>query len=170
MIAALCLLLAETLLAAGLAKARDPRPLRSTLRPLAGERGSAVLAVAVPAAELALAAALLTGTGAGGRAPAAATAALMLAFIAALGVLGRHAVPCRCFGAGDDGDAAAGRLRNALLAAAALVLVVRPAGAPAAGGAQALLGAATAALGLACAWLLATALVRGRAQAHGRVV
>ena len=165
MTVALCLLLAGTLLAAGLAKARDPRPLRSTLRALTGERPAAVLALAVPAAEIILAAALVAGAGAGGRAPAAAAALLLIAFTAALAVLRRRRVPCHCFGAAGNGGLATGQLRNLGLAAAALVLVAQPAGALWSAGASELAGASTVALGAACAWLLATALARERAPA-----
>lgn len=157
---ALCLLLATALLAAGLSKARDPRAWRSTLRTLTGERAGVALMLAVPVVEVGLAAALVAGAGAGGRVPAATAAVLLAVFTAALEVLKRRRVPCHCFGAGGDGGHALGQLRNLGLAAAALVLVARPAGPLWAVGATELAGAATVALGVACAWLLAAALAR----------
>ena len=107
----------------------------------------------MPAAELALAVALVAG---GGRAAAAAALAVLIAFTAVLRRLG--SVPCRCFGAGGDGDPRAGQVRNALLGAVALALVVWPAPAIWDAPVRELAGALTVALGLTCAWLLARPL------------
>jgi uncharacterized membrane protein YphA (DoxX/SURF4 family) len=145
--AAVCLLLAGTLAWAGTAKAAAPEPFRATLRVLAAP---AWLAVAVPAAELGLAALLVAGVAP--RLTAAAVLALLAAFTVVLGRLGP--APCHCFGA-DDGRA--GRLRNALLGAGAVALIAWPPGALWNVSASELAGAATVAAGAACAWRLAIA-------------
>jgi uncharacterized membrane protein YphA (DoxX/SURF4 family) len=146
--AAVCLLLAGTLAWAGAAKAADPAPFRVTLRALAAPGW---LVAAVPAAELGLAGLLVAGVAP--RLTAAAVLALLAAFTVALGRLG--SVPCNCFGASDGG---AGPLRNALLGAGALALLVWPAGPLWSAGASELAGAATVAVGAACAWRLTLAL------------
>jgi uncharacterized membrane protein YphA (DoxX/SURF4 family) len=146
--AAVCLLLAGTLAWAGAAKAADPAPFRLTLRALAAPGW---LVVAVPAAELALAALLVAGVAP--RVTAAVVVALLAGFTVVLGRLGPAS--CHCFGA-DDGRA--GRLRNALLAGAALALLAWPAGPLWQAGASELAGAATVAVGAACAWRLTLAL------------
>ena len=150
--AAACLLLAGTLAVAALAKLADRAAFRATLSRLVAPPLARTLTLAVPAAELALAAALVCGLG--GRLAPAAALLLLLAFTAVLG----RAVPCRCFGAAGDGDPAAARVRNALLGAAAAALIVWPAGPLWEVPAGELAGAATVAAGLACAWSLARAL------------
>jgi uncharacterized membrane protein YphA (DoxX/SURF4 family) len=149
MTTALCVLLAGSLLTAAVAKLRDPRGFRATLRALGAPDA---MAWAVPALEIALAAALAGG---GGRAAAAGTIVLLAAFTLVLGRLGD--VPCRCFGAGSDGDARAGQVRNLALGALALALVARPAAPLWDAGARELAGAATVAAGLTCVWLLTRA-------------
>jgi uncharacterized membrane protein YphA (DoxX/SURF4 family) len=151
--AAVCLLLAGTFAWAGSAKLADPAPFRVTLRALTSTRGAQRLAVAVPALELALAALLVAGVAP--RIVSALAVALLAAFTAALTRLGAVSAACHCFGASPSG---AGRLRNALLAAGAVCLVVWPAGPLWDVSAAELAGAATVAAGLACAWQLATAL------------
>jgi len=149
MTVALCVLLAGSFATAAVAKLRDRRGLRATLRTLGAP---AWLEFAVPAVELGLAAALLAGAG---RVAAACAFALLAAFSAVLGRLGT--VPCRCFGAGSDGDPRSGQVRNALLGVAAAALVVWPAAAVWAVPVREMLGAATVAAGLSCVWLLARA-------------
>jgi hypothetical protein len=135
MSAALSVLLAGTLAVAAVGKLRDG--------------GGAVL----PVLELALAAALLVGAA---RPAAVAVALLLCAFSLVLRDLARRAQPCRCFG--TAGDPVAGQLRNAGLIAAAVVLAARPAAPLWDVPVPELLGAATAALGVACAWSLAQVL------------
>jgi uncharacterized membrane protein YphA (DoxX/SURF4 family) len=147
--AAVCLLLAGTLAWAGAAKAADPAPFRATLRALSAP---AWLVVGVPASELALAGLLVAGVAP--RVTGAAVLALLTGFTVALAQLG--SVPCHCFGASDG---PAGRARNALLAAGAVVLVAWPSGPLWSVGASELAGAATVAVGAVCAWRLAVALV-----------
>src|SRR5262245_27759145 len=153
MAAAVALLLTGTLAWAGVAKAADPAPFRVTLRSLVSYRAARRLAVAVPLAELGLAALLVAGVAP--RLVAALILALLVVFTAALWRLGAVSAACHCFGAGDGGD---GRLRNALLAAGAAFLVAQPAGALWEVGAGELAGAATVAAGLACVWQLGSAL------------
>ncbi len=160
MAAAVCLLLAGTLAWAGAAKAAAPAPFRATLRALGAP---AWLAVAVPAAELGLAALLLAGVAP--RVVAAAVLALLAAFTVALTRLGSVSAGCHCFGATDGG---AGRLRNALLAAGAVALIAWPPADLWTLGAGELAGAATVAAGAACAWQLAVATVGLRPVAPGR--
>ena len=113
------MLLAGSFLAAALAKLGDRRAFAGTLVALGLPAASTW---AVLALEVALAAALLAG---GGRAAAGGALLALAAFSAALVRLG--SVPCRCFGASSGGDARSGLVRNALLGAAAAVLVVWPA-------------------------------------------
>ena len=89
MAAAACLLLAGTLAVAALAKLADRAAFRATLSRLVTPPLARILAVAVPAAELALAAALVCGLG--GRLAPAAALLLLLAFTAVLGA--RRPVP-----------------------------------------------------------------------------
>lgn len=153
MAAAVCLLLAGTLAWAGAAKAADPAPFRVTLRALTSPAGARRAAIAVPAVELILAALLVAGVAP--RVVAVLVLALLAVFSVALTRLGAVSAACHCFGASASG---AGRLRNALLAAGAAVLVVHPAGPLWQVGAAELTGAATVAAGLACVWQLTTAL------------
>ena len=153
MAAAVCLLLAGTFAWAGAAKLADPAPFRVTLRALTSTAGARRLAVAVPALELALAALLVAGVAPG--VVAVLIIALLAVFTAALTRLGAVSAACHCFGASESG---AGRLRNALLAAAAVALIAWPAGPLWHVSAAELAGAATVAAGLACAWKLVTAL------------
>ena len=155
MAAAVALLLAGTLAWAGALKAADPAPFRVTLHALVSARAARRLALAVPLVELALAALLVAGVAP--RVVAALILALLALFTVALGRLGAVSAACHCFGATDAGD---GRLRNALLAAGAVVLVAWPAGALWDVGPGELTGAATVAAGLACVWQLSTALAR----------
>ena len=117
-----------------------------------GPRGSVVGARAVPAVEAALAVALLAG---GGRPAALVAAALLLLFTGLLRVLERRAIPCHCFGITPSGS---GLPRNAALLVLTATLIAAPADALWTVDLTELLGAATAALGAACAWSLARAL------------
>ena len=157
MAAAACLLLAGTLAVAAVAKLADRAAFRATLVRHVPAAPARWLAVAVPAAELVLAAALVAGVG--GRLAPAAALLLLVAFSAALA----RGARCRCFGAAGDGDPAAGRARNVLLGAAAVALIAWPPGPLWATGTEELAGAATVAAGLVCAWSLARALEAQRA-------
>jgi hypothetical protein len=152
MTAALCVLLSGSFAIAGVAKLRDPRAFRATLSVLAAP---VALAWLLPALEIGLAGALVAG---GGRVAAIAAIVVLAIFTLVLRRLG--SVPCRCFGAGADGDPRAGRVRNAGLGVVALALVAWPSSALWDVAARELAGAATVAAGLACAWLLAAALAR----------
>jgi hypothetical protein len=149
MTTALCVLLAGSFLTAAVAKLRDRRGFRATLRSLGAPEAFEWV---IPAAEIGLAMALVAG---GGRVAAAATLVLLAAFTVVLGRLG--SVPCRCFGASGDGDPRAGQVRNAALGALALALVAWPAAPLWDVAAREALGAATVAVGLTCVWLLARA-------------
>lgn len=166
-VVAASVLLAATLALAGIAKLRDPGPFRRTLRTVVSAPVAWTTAAVLPIVELALAALLVAGVG--GRIVAGIVLALMLGFIAALWLVerraadaGRALVSCNCFGSGGDGDPVAGRVRNALLAAAAVVLVVRPADAVWAAPAGQVVGAICVAVGAVCVWQLALALQRVR--------
>jgi hypothetical protein len=161
------LLLAGTFALAAVAKLRDRAPFRATVG-LVVRRSRATTAIAwlVPAAELALAAWLLSG--AAPRAAGLAALVLLAAFSVALAAVGRATraaaadavLPCNCFGTGAGGDVADGRRRNLALALAAAVLVAWPPdGRP---DVEQALGAATVAIGAVCAWQLALALVAAR--------
>jgi hypothetical protein len=152
MTAALCVLLSGSFAIAGVAKLREPREFRVTLAVLAAP---AALAWVLPALEIALAAVLVAGAG---RVAALAAFVLLAVFTLVLRRLGT--VPCRCFGAGADGDPRGGQVRNAALGVVALALAVWPAPALWDVPARELAGAATVASGLAFAWLLAAALAR----------
>ncbi len=161
------LLLAGTFALAAVAKLRDLGPFRRTVG-LVVRRPGATSAIAwlVPAAELALAAWLVSG--AAPRAAGVAALALLAAFSLALTAVGRATraaaadvvLPCNCFGTGAGGDVADGRRRNVALAVVAAVLVAWPPdGMP---DVEQGLGAATVALGAVCAWQLAVALAAAR--------
>jgi hypothetical protein len=159
MSAAFSMLLAGTLLLAGIAKLRDPDGLTVVLRRTLGHGVPArTLARLIAAVELVLAAALVAV--AGSPVPAAATAVLLLAFSAALRVADDRApqalAACNCFGAAGDSPAAQALLRNAFLVAAAVAVALAPPGALWSVPADELAGAATVAVGLACVWQLAT--------------
>jgi len=156
--AAATLLLAVTFAAAAIAKLRAPQPFVATLTALVPARAARPLARAVPLAELALAAWLVSGVAP--RVAALATlAALALLSLQLRRLQADPGLPsCNCFGAG--GDPGGGLLRNALLALAALVALVWPVdGALWALPASDLAAAATVALGAACLWTLARAVV-----------
>lgn len=165
MSAAVTLLLAVTFVAAAVAKLRAPQPFVATLQTLVPARMAAPLARAVPVGELALAAALLTAVAP--RATALAVLAVLAGFSTVLvrlrrgpaGADGPAVLPCNCFGAGD-GDPSTGLVRNGLLALLAVAAAVWPLDGPVwTLPAAQLAGAATVALGAACVWHLATALV-----------
>ena len=159
MSAALTMLLAGTLLLAGIAKLRDPDGLTVVLRRTVGH-GVPARAVArlIAAVELVVALALVVA--AGSSVPAAVAVGLLVAFSAALRVADRRApqalAACNCFGAAGDAPAGQALLRHAGLVAAAVVVAVAPPGALWSVPADELAGALTVAVGLACAWQLAT--------------
>jgi uncharacterized membrane protein YphA (DoxX/SURF4 family) len=158
MSAAATLLLAVTFAAAAIAKLRAPQPFVATLTALVSARAARPLARAVPVLELALAAALVAGLAP--RLMALVSLVLLGVFSLALGRLRQDpGLPsCNCFGAG--GDPGGGLVRNALLAVAALVVLVAPLDGPLWSlSASELAGGATVAVGAACCWLLARALV-----------
>lgn len=164
MLVAGVLLLAGVLAAAGVSKLRQPAPFRAALGRLVPGRLVGVLAATVPALELGLAVALLTSPTA--RVPVAATALLLLVFSAALIVLAaRGEQSCACLGDADASRPAAGLVRNgALLLVAAAVLLTPGAAAPLGAAAAELVGAGTVALGIACLWVLAQALIGAGAR------
>ena len=139
--AALTLLLAGVLLASGAAKLRDPSGmvvlLRQALTPLVP---AFALTRALALLEVALGALLLSGVDAH-RAPEAAAA-------------------CSCFGGPAGAPPAQAALRNALLIAAAAVVVLDPATTAWDLPADEVAAAITVAVGLACTWLLGAALAR----------
>ncbi len=158
---AISMLLAVTLLVAALAKLRDPAPFRTTLRTVTGARAARVLTVAVPVTEALLAVAMIAGVSAA----SLGVIVLMLAFTV---VLGRLVVPCNCFGARSDLRPAAARVRNLLLAAGALAIVVWPAEAVWHVPAGELVAAATVVVGAICVWQLLVALSAGSLRSHPR--
>lgn len=87
---------ALVVLAAGAAKAARPTPAGTALRVL-GLPGSRVAVRAIAAGEVAVAALVLAGAD-GGRGPAAALAALHLAFAAVAAALRARSATCGCFG------------------------------------------------------------------------
>ncbi|MCK9248197.1 MAG: hypothetical protein M0P31_04375 [Solirubrobacteraceae bacterium] len=177
MSAALVLLLAGTFALAAAAKLRDPAAFAGTVGMVVGPTATRIVVRTLPPLEAALAVVLVAGVAP--RVAAVASAVLLLAFIVALTAVERAVratdpddeplVPCNCFGAGGDGDASGGRIRNLLLVAAAVAIVVEPGRAPLDLGTQELAGAATVALGAACAWPLAVALWRERPGGRGVV-
>jgi uncharacterized membrane protein YphA (DoxX/SURF4 family) len=161
------LVLATTFVLAAVAKLRDRPSFEQVLASLIGPRAACLSAVAVPVAELALAVVLVTGLRP--RAAALLTLAVLVLFSWALARLrARPRIPsCACFGSGS-GDPGAGLARNAALGLlAAALVVVPPAGALWSAPLGDVVGAATVALGAACAWHLAAALVPAR-RAAGR--
>ncbi|WP_022927134.1 MauE/DoxX family redox-associated membrane protein [Patulibacter americanus] len=156
---ALTLLLAGTMVLAGIAKLRDPDGLVVVLRRVVGHRvPGRALARSLAAVEIALGVALVLA--AGSPVPAAATAVLLVAFSVALRVADDRApqalAACNCFGAAGDAPAGQALLRNAGLIVAAVVVALTPPGAPWSVAADELAGAATVAIGLTCLWQLAT--------------
>jgi uncharacterized membrane protein YphA (DoxX/SURF4 family) len=160
------LVLATTFVLAAVAKLRDRRSFEQVLAALTGRRAAPTLAIAVPVGELGLALMLLAGV------KPLATALLTLAVLATFSwALARLRVQpripsCACFGSGS-GDPVAGLARNAALCALAVALVI----APHDGAIWSLppvdvVAAATVALGAACAWHLAAALVPVRRAAN----
>jgi hypothetical protein len=163
MTAALTLLLAGTLLIAAVLKLRDPDGLVVVLRQLAGRRRPSVATAraatrALALVEVAVAAGLLLA--AGSAVPALACAVLLVALSAALRTAAARApralASCHCFGAAGDAPPAQGLVRNALLVAGAAVVALAPPGRLWSIDAPDLAGAATVAVGLACAWGLST--------------
>lgn len=160
------LVLATTFVLAAIAKLRDRASFEQVLATIVGRRPARALAYAVPVAELALAAALISGVQP--RAVALLTLAVLVAFSWALVRL--HAQPriasCNCFGS-NAGDPSAALARNAALGASAVALVIAP-------HADAVwsypvgnsVAAATVALGAACAWHLAGVLAPVRRAAR----
>lgn len=160
--AALTLLLAGVFLASGTAKLRDPAGMVVLLRAATTPRVPAfTLTRALAAAELVLGVLLLTG--AAPRAAALAAAAVLVGFTVALRVAARRApvaaAACSCFGGSAGAPPAQALVRNLLLLVGCAVVVLHP-DAPWSLRAAELTGAATVAVGLACAWVLAAALVR----------
>jgi uncharacterized membrane protein YphA (DoxX/SURF4 family) len=163
---AVMLVLATTFVLAAVAKLRHRASFQAVLAVVAGRRAAPPLALAVPALELALAAALLAGIQP--RAAAILTLAVLLTFSWALLRLQAQPrnPPCTCFGSGG-GDPRGGLKRNAALAALAVALVLAPhRGAVTAASTEDLVGAATVALGAACAWHLTAVLVPVRRTAQ----
>lgn len=166
--AALTLLLAGVFLASGAAKLRDPRGMVVLLRQAVSPAVPAfALTRGLAAAEVALGLLLLTGLAS--RAAAVATGVVLVAFTAGLAVAARRApeaaASCSCFGGTGEAPPSRAALRNGLLLVACAVVVARPPGAPWELGVEQLAGAATVAVGLPCAWLLAAALRRPTAAA-----
>lgn len=159
MSAALTLLLAGTFLLAAAAKLRDPAGMAAVVRRSLGPRVPARPVVrAVAVAELA-AAVLLLGA-AGSALPAVVAAVLLVAFSAALRVAADRApqalATCHCFGAAGDAPPGQALLRNGLLVAGAAAVAAWPPGALWSLAADELVGGLTVAVGLVCAWQLAT--------------
>lgn len=154
---AVMLVLATTFALAAVAKLRDRASFEQVLGAISGRVAARSLAFAVPAGELALAAALLAGVQP--RAVALLTLAVLLGFSWALVRLRAqpHIPSCNCFGS-SAGDPARGVVRNAALGALAVVLVIAPHGAAWSASLDDGVAALTVALGAACAWHLATAL------------
>jgi uncharacterized membrane protein YphA (DoxX/SURF4 family) len=159
---ALTLLLAGVFLASGAAKLRDPSGMVVLLRQATTPRVPAfALTRALAAGELVLGLALVAGVA---PRPAAVVAAVVLvAFTVALRVAARRApvaaAACACFGGSAGAPAGQALIRNALLVVGCLVVALRP-DVPWDLAADELAGAATVAVGLACAWVLAAALAR----------
>lgn len=162
--AALTLLLGGVFLLSGAAKLRDPAGmvvlLRQAVHPTVPAFGpTRALAVV----ELALGAVLLLAVAP--RVAGALCALVLAAFSVALRVAARRApeaaAACGCFGSGAGAPPGQALARNALLIACAGATVAwSPGRTPWELSAEQLVGAATLAVGLSCAWLLATALVR----------
>lgn len=153
------LLLAAAFAAAAIGKLRSPDGFAATLGALVPGRVARPLSRAVPVAELALAALLLSG--AAPRAAGLLALVLLAGFSAVLVVLARRPVPvaCHCFGAAADAAPPVALARNAVLAAAALLLVAAPpAAAPLTQDAGLIAVQLTVGLGLACLYALAGAL------------
>jgi uncharacterized membrane protein YphA (DoxX/SURF4 family) len=174
MTAALTLLLAGTLLVAAALKLRDPDDLVVVLRQLATRRRPGVVAAraatrALAVVEVLVAAALLLG--AGSALPAVAAALLLVALSVALRTAAARAptalANCHCFGAAGDAPPAQGLARNALLVAGSAAVALAPPGTLWDLDADELAGAATVAVGLACAWQLSTLAWRLRPGAAG---
>ncbi|MGH2841921.1 MAG: MauE/DoxX family redox-associated membrane protein [Solirubrobacteraceae bacterium] len=153
------LVLATTFVLAALAKLRDRAAFEQVIAVIAGRAAARPLAFAVPVAELGLAGALLAGPQP--RAVALLALAVLVAFSWALVRLrAQPEIPsCNCFGS-SAGDPGRGLVRNAALGVLAVALVIAPhAGAPWTYAPADVVAAATVALGAACAWHLAGALV-----------
>ncbi len=176
------LLLSGVFAMAALSKLRDPEPFAQTVTallasarkrsPHAGNvshvptptRFGTAIARAVPVAEMALAALLISGVAP--RAAALAVLMTLVAFSAALVRLRRDpSLPaCNCFGTGD-GDTRAGLVRNGVLAVLALLTLASPIHGPVWGtSASTLAGAVTVCVGTVCLWTL------GRTWAGTRTV
>lgn len=160
--AALTLLLAGVFLASGAAKLRDPAGMVVLLRAATSPRVPAsALTRASAAAEIAIGVLLLTG--AAPRPAAVVAAVVLVAFTVALRVAARRApvaaAACSCFGGSAGAPPAQALVRNVFLLADCAVVAVRP-DVPWDLAVEKLAGAATVAVGLACAWVLAAALVR----------
>ena len=151
------LVLATTFVLAAIAKLRDRVAFEQVLVAVAGRTAARPLSFAVPVGELALAAALIAGVAP--RAVALLALAVLVAFSWALVRLRSQprTASCNCFGS-NASDPAAGLVRNAVLGALAVALVLAPHGAAWSHPLAELVAAATVALGAACAWHLAGAL------------
>ncbi|CAB4914482.1 unannotated protein [freshwater metagenome] len=162
--AALTLLLGGVFAASGVAKLRDPAGmvvlLRQALRPTVP---AFALTRALAVLELALGALLVVAVAP--RVAGALAALVLVALSVALRVAARRApeavAACGCFGSGAGAPPGQALARNALLiAGAAAVVAWSPGRGPWDLSAEQLAGAVTLAVGLPCAWLLATALAR----------
>lgn len=114
------IVLAGTLGAAAVAKLRQPARTRASFAALGAPRASAALAIAVPAAELALAAWLLVARASP---TAAVVAAVVLGgFTVVVVRAAARGVPCPCFGARASGAGGpAGVVRNGVLVGLAVL-------------------------------------------------
>jgi hypothetical protein len=167
--AALTLLLAGVFLASGAAKLRDPSGMVVLLRQATTPRVPAfALARTLALAELVLGVVLLAGEAP--RAAAVAAGVVLVGFSVALRIAARRApaaaAACSCFGGSAGAPPVQALVRNALLLAGCVVVVARP-DVPWDQAAAELAGAASVAVGLACAWVLATALARAVAPGAG---
>jgi uncharacterized membrane protein YphA (DoxX/SURF4 family) len=161
MTGAILLLLGAVFAVAGISKLLSPDPFRTTLRKLMPQTVAHPATYAIPVQELVLAAWLLSGLAP--RLAAAVTILVLLGFSSVLLRIWRLGLSCGCFGAAAE-SAPAGLARNAamiLLAACVALPDVRIQG-PWAGGAGTVVARLTIALGAACFWTCAVAVVRRR--------
>jgi uncharacterized membrane protein YphA (DoxX/SURF4 family) len=162
---AILLLLGFVFAAAALAKLASPDTFRATIRKLYGPRAAGLMTIAVPVAELLLAAWLISG--ASPRKAAAASVVVLLVFTAVLMRIWRKGLTCGCFGEASE-SAPAGMARNAVLIALAAWVAQQPEttanDGPWSLGAGMILGRWTLVIGAACAWACAAAVVRRRRE------
>jgi uncharacterized membrane protein YphA (DoxX/SURF4 family) len=165
---AILLLLGAVFAAAALAKFTSPQTFRATLGKLYGPRAAGPMTIAVPGAELLLAAWLISG--ASPRKAAAASVVVLLVFTAVLMRIWRKGLTCGCFGELSE-SAPAGVARNVVLIALAAWVAMLPESSAIDGpwsmGPGMILGRWTLVIGAACAWVCATAVVRRRGMIFG---